>query len=299
MFGAASIKDPLGANTTLREKRAAVARNTVRSDMKHLERFVNKVILPWISPNDGVKFAFDYSKIDALIEQDTERADLELRIFEAGGMSYNEWRRKLHLPEVATDFFNVPPGRRYVHVDNLAEMVALEQFNMGLSLPSDSSPQIAAALRRLAQAVPEASNDADGADIDEGDAEGEGEDGTKSADSALLRELRNWERIALRDPHRALKFAERAIPATVANRIRSELGAVNYTDPGVVAALFGTCREFLGAHKIFDDVLYQGRSVTITEADVDDAHADVAHIPNLHALLNAGVQELQDDEIEA
>ena len=113
-----------------------------------------------------------------------------------------------------------------------------------------------------------------------------------------MRELKNWERITVRDPERGLKFVARDIPPRMAERIRSELSAINGHDPGMVHALFDTCREFLGGHKIFDDVLYRSSNVRITEEDVDEAHADVADLPNLAALLNAGLEELQEDEIE-
>ena len=119
LIGASITSDPLGASTTLQEKRIITLIYTIRPDLKYLENYINHIILPWIAPNSDSKFKWDYSNIDTRIKYTTDAIEQARFDVDSGLMTVNEYREKFRfLPPIdGADALKIESGGAVKYVD--------------------------------------------------------------------------------------------------------------------------------------------------------------------------------------
>ena len=142
-----------------------------------------------------------------------------------------------------------------------------------------------------------------GSENDEVDDQDDDESGGSQSERAL-RELGQWERVALKDPKRAKRFVAHAIEPVAAAGILYQLELHDLSERKTVRGLFGAIRQVLRDEesiaikqaRLFDPVLYADRLVQITESDADRAVRQTQGDDLLHDLLTASVDP---DSVEA
>ena len=74
-------------------------RNTMIPEMKFLEEHINEKLLPMLG-HSGVRVEFDLADIEALKEDENDRANREALLLDRGVLTINEVRRSRNLPDV-------------------------------------------------------------------------------------------------------------------------------------------------------------------------------------------------------
>ena len=93
---------------------------------------------------------------------------------------------------------------------------------------------------------------------------------TAIAMKSVVKELKQWERFALRKPEKALKFIHDAIDTATAFQIRMELDKIDITDKGAVKAIFSTVRD---AHESGAETnhIFSGKMARVTPSAIAGA----------------------------
>ena len=114
LVGATVTTDPLGASTTLAEKRSLMIRYTIKPDLCDMAEFINVNIIPWLTPDMDAEFRWDMTEIDATIKYSNEMVANHRANFVSGIMKLNEMRRRLGLSDLGEDgeVFVLPQGFR-------------------------------------------------------------------------------------------------------------------------------------------------------------------------------------------
>ena len=141
VLGVAMTADPLGASTTLQEKRIITLIDIIKPDMRRFERLINEKMMPWllgdISGGRGGRdmrydrFCWDYVSIDTMIKYTKEALEQAREHRKEGLISTNEFRKMLFLPEI--------PGGGFPHEDSQAD---LGYGTRALTMPSDKLRRI-------------------------------------------------------------------------------------------------------------------------------------------------------------
>lgn len=110
VLGVSMTADPLGASTTLQEKRIITLIDVIKPDMRRFERLINEKMFPWLlkdmSGGRGGRdmrhdrFCWDYMAIDTMIKYTKEALEQAQKHHGEGVISTNEFRNILSLPKV-------------------------------------------------------------------------------------------------------------------------------------------------------------------------------------------------------
>ena len=110
VLGVSMTADPLGASTTLQEKRIITLIDIIKPDLRRFERIVNEKIMPWLLEGmtggrggrdmTSDRFCWDYMAIDTMIKYTEKALEQAREHHQAGVISTNEFRRMLFLPEI-------------------------------------------------------------------------------------------------------------------------------------------------------------------------------------------------------
>ena len=111
LIGASITMDPLGASTTLQEKRVIALINVIRPNLKYFQKYINTIILPWLAPGVVGKFTWDYNTVDRMIKYSMDAVEQARKDVHGGLMSINEYRELRALPPVPDgDVLMMPEG---------------------------------------------------------------------------------------------------------------------------------------------------------------------------------------------
>ena len=290
LVGATVTTDPLGASTTLAEKRGLMIRYTIKPDLCELAEFINVNIMPWLTPDMDAEFRWDMTEIDATIRYSSEMVSQHRANFVSGIMKLNEMRDRLGLSNLGEDgeVFVLPQGFVYLRESKLGDFLDMKEAQMGIS----DDEELMAQIQRLSAPAP----GADDEDDDESDDQEDDQESGSQSERAL-RELGQWERVALKDAKRAKRFVAHAIQPVDAAGILYQLELHDLSDRKTVKGLFAAIRrvlreegsEAIKVARLFDPVLYADRLVTITESDVEKAVGQTEGDELLHDLLTASI----------
>ena len=142
VIGATISKDPLGASGVLAEKKSIALESTIIPSLKHMENFINFVVMPWIDADGGHIFMWDYNRIERLNSQYVLAVQEARKDLHGGVMSPNEYREFRLLPKVkGGDKLFMPKMFDVIDIDGLDEY-AEEKEEARQMAPgnADSSP---------------------------------------------------------------------------------------------------------------------------------------------------------------
>lgn len=103
MVKTAASKDPLGGGGKMDSARAMFYQDFVEPECEDIDTYINDEILPWLMPNSGAKFSFDYDETRSLINDTKERSDKLQSEFKSSAITLNEMR-------IALDYEPIPGG---------------------------------------------------------------------------------------------------------------------------------------------------------------------------------------------
>ena len=280
LLGAVTTTDPLGASTTLQEKRIIALIYTIRPDLFYLERYINDVIMPWIAPEVQGVFAWDYTNIDTMIKYSNDAIQQSREDVKFGLMTINEYRSRRSLPALTGgDTLMTLPNVSLVGVDNFEEFVKINEEDKGIGLSREERVELK---QPVVSALPEG--------------EAEEEDSSK----ALL-DLANWHGYVLSQPDNAKDYSPSYLDYPTAQGIRYQLGRHNLSDRKIVNRLFRELGEIvvlrssaLKADRLYNEILFATASFNITDEDVDES-LDIGE-GILNELLNSEEERVVEGE---
>lgn len=119
-------KDPLGGGGKMDSVRVMFYEDFTEPECDDLETYINDILIPWLMPRSGAKFAWDFDQIRSLIKDTKERSDKVRAEFNDGAITFNEMRVALDYETLpGGDVFKFAPGTVLVGKDALATAPAL------------------------------------------------------------------------------------------------------------------------------------------------------------------------------
>lgn len=126
MVKSGGVKDPLGGGGKMDSSRQMFYEDFTEPECEDIQTFINDVIIPWLMPNSGAEFLFDFDEIRSLIKDTKERSDKVINEFNNGAITFNQLQIALdYEPIEGGDWYQFTSGKIIIQAKDISSAGAL------------------------------------------------------------------------------------------------------------------------------------------------------------------------------